>query len=116
MLAYYLPDTKIGPIFSHHESETMAAFVRANPDAPLLAMWKQVELKHKLPATIPNNADMLALTVFHGVCQAVLAYEKAEAADQAEREAREIPTATWHGEQSFQVQAGGFEATGFTPR
>lgn len=116
LVPYYLPDMKIDPIFSHAEAETMAAFVRDHPDAPLLAMWKQVELKHKLPATIPNNADMLALTVFHHACRAVLAYERAEAADKADREARYIPAAVWPGEQSFQVQAGGFEATGFTPR
>lgn len=116
LVPYYLPDMKIDPIFSHAEAETMAAFVRDHPDAPLLAMWKQVELKHKLPATIPNNADMLALTIFHNACQAVLAYEKAEAADQAEREARGDQQTFWPGDQALQVQTGGFEATGFTPR
>lgn len=116
LVPYYLPDMTSGPIFSHPEAETMAAFVRDHPDAPLMAMWKQVELKHKQPATIPNNADMLALTIFHNVCQAVLAYEKAEAADQAEREARGDQQTFWPGEQAFQVQTGGFEATGYTPR
>lgn len=99
-------------VFDAEEAELMADFVLENPDAPLLAMYKHLEIQKRLPATTPNNADMMALSVFRHACLAALEFLRAEQADLA----KPVPqSAGWPGEQALQVTHSPFEATGFTP-
>lgn len=99
-------------VFDADEAEIMAEFVIENPDAPLLAMYKHLEIQKGLPATIPSNADMMALSVFRHACLAALELQRCEQADQA----KPVPQSSgWPGEQALQVTHSPFEATGFTP-
>lgn len=101
-------------VFSIEEASVMSDFVRANPDAPLLAMYKHLELVKRLAPTTPNAEDMLALTVFHATASAAIAYERALAA----KAARPAPTPAggWPGERSFKPQKPAFTPSGFSPR
>ncbi|TDR35707.1 hypothetical protein [Aquamicrobium defluvii] len=99
-------------VFDAEESDIMANFVLENPDAPLLAMYKHLEIQKSLPATIPSNADMLALSVFRHACLAALEFMRCELAELA----KPVPQSSgWPGEQALQVTHSPFEATGFTP-
>lgn len=96
-------------LFNAEEADIMADFVLENPDAPLLAMYKHLEIQKSLPATIPSNADMMALSVFRHACLAALEFMRCELA-------KPVPQSSgWPGEQALQVTHSPFEATGFTP-
>jgi len=99
-------------VFDAEEAEIMADFVLENPRAPLLAMYKHLEIQKSLPATTPNNADMMALSLFRHACLAALEFQRCELAELL----KPVPQSSgWPGEQALQVTHSPFEATGFTP-
>jgi hypothetical protein len=100
--------------FTRSEAVIMADFVRANPDAPLMAMYKHLEIAQRLQPTTPNAEDMLVLSLFHAAVTCGLAFERAQAAEASEPEAPR--TAVWPGDRSFKVQEPAFSPTGFSPR
>ena len=85
-----------------------------NPDAPVLAMYKHLEIAKRLQPTQPNAGDMLALSLFHAAVTCGLAFERAQAAETEQPEAPR--TAVWPGDRAFKVQEPAFSPTGFSPR
>lgn len=104
-------------LFTREEADIMVGFVRGNPDAPLLAMYKHLELVKRLPATIPNAEDMLALKLFHATASAALEFERERAAEAEAKAARQTTNiGMWPGDRAFKPQAPAFSPTGFSPR
>jgi hypothetical protein len=100
--------------FTAEEAECMADFVRDNPQAPLLAMYKHLEISKRLQPAEPNAGDMLVLALFHAAVTHGVAFERAKAAEAEQPEAPR--TAVWPGDRSFKVQDPAFSPTGFAPR
>ena len=99
-------------MFDRDEAAIMAAFVRDHPDAPVPAMYNHLVLTRRYPPTIPNREDEFVLALFHATCLAAWRFE----ADRAAEVAQPAPAGAWPGEQAFQIQAGAFDASGFTAR
>lgn len=93
----------------------MADFVRDNPEAPLLAMYKHLELTLRLAQTQPNNADMLALSLFRHACLAAFEYERCEAAERAAAEFNALPVVSWGGATALDPIQPALQPTGFRP-
>lgn len=103
--------------FSREEANIMAAFVRDNTEAPLLAMYKHLELTLHLPETIPNNGDMLALSLFRHACKAGFYFERLEAAEAGDlgRLIDATPAASWGGATAMDPIKPALQPTGFSP-
>lgn len=102
-----------GVMFSNEEAGIMVDFVRVNPDAPLLAMYKHLELVKRLRPATPSAEDLLALTVFHAAASAAIAYERGLA---AEATTPRPAAGGWPGERAFKPQEPAFTPSGFSPR
>lgn len=108
-----------GQLFDRDEAAIMAAFVRANPDAPVLAMLNQLTLVKRYPRTVPNRADEFVLSLFHAACLGAHRFEAETAMDEQyalDAEAAAKAAGGWPGEQSYKPQDAGFAPTGFSPR
>lgn len=116
--ARFFADGAVGEpdMFDREEAAIMADFVRANPDAPVLAMFNQLTLVKRYDRTEPNLADVFVLTLFHAACTAAFKFHLAQEAEKAGMASRSSPASTWPGEQAFKPQEAGFAATGFSPR
>jgi hypothetical protein len=101
-------------IFTKEEAGVMADFVRANPDAPVLAMFNHLTLTKRLARTSPNRDDEFVLTLFHAAVKAAHQLEADRAAEQAAKQP--APQGTWPGELGFKPQEPAFAPTGFSPR
>jgi hypothetical protein len=104
-----------GQEFRVGEAEIMADFVRENPEAPVLAMYKHLEIAKRLQPTLPNAEDMLVLSLFHAAVTYGVAYERVQAAEADAPEAL-TRTAVWPGDRAFRVQDPAFSPSGFSPR
>ena len=102
-------------VFQQDEAEIMVDFVRDNPEAPLLAMYNHLRLTKRYPETVVNNADMLALKLFHAAVRAAQDFERIDAAEKAEAKMVAAVTAPWPGEQAFKPQPGPFDPVGLSP-
>mgnify|MGYP006927632696 CR=1 FL=1 len=100
--------------FDEEEAEIMVAFVCDNPEAPLLAMYNHLRLTKRYPETAVNNADMLALTLFHAAVTAALDFERKEAAEKAAAEFAATPAGGWPGERAFKPEPGPFDPVGLS--
>lgn len=116
--ARFFADGAVGEpdIFEREEAAIMADFVRANPDAPVLAMFNQLTLVKRSPRTEPNLADVFVLSLFHAACLAAHKFEADQAAEEAARAEKPAAAPPWPGEQAFKPQDAGFAPTGFSPR
>jgi hypothetical protein len=101
-------------IFTKDEAAIMVDFVRANPDAPVLAMFNHLTLTKRLPRTSPNRDDEFVLTLFHAAVKAAHQLEADRAAEQAAKQP--APQGTWPGEQALKPAEPAFSPTGFSPR
>ncbi len=116
--ARFFADGAVGKagLFDRDEAAIMADFVRANPDAPVAAMYIHLGLQKRYPRTEPNTADLFVLSLFHAACKAAIQFEADQAAEEAAKAPPAAPAGGWPGEQALQPSQPAFAPTGFTAR
>lgn len=112
---YFYAKVDSAELFTQDEAAIMADFVRDNPDAPLLAMLKHLEITMRYPVVVPNHADMLSLSLFRHACLAAFEFERCQAADEKPPQYA-YGGSRWPGEQALQVQDNAFSPSGFAAR
>lgn len=115
--ARFFADGAVGEagLFDREEAAIMADFVRANPDAPVPAMFIHLGLQKRYPRTEPNRADEFVLSLFHAACKTAIQFEADQAAEAAAKEPP-APAGGWPGEQALKPSQPAFAPTGFSPR